>query len=503
MTVNPRTDISNAAIRANLCKENGLYFNRYFFKQRFSSKMIISAHHKVMQSALDRTMLPPSDPDFISRLIINVPPGYTKTELASIGYMARGLLINPMARFLHLSYSDKLVLLNSGTSREIVNHSDFQAMSPLKIKNDTDSKKIWHTKENGGITATASGGQVTGFRAGHMNPDKFSGALLIDDPVKPDDAYSETVREHVNNSYGETVSSRVAIESVPVILIMQRIHWNDLSGFLLRGGSGEKWHHLCLPVIIDNSEEYPDEYTHGLPIPHSLPDGWLWSFKHNDSHETALRAHRRKFAAQYQQRPIKRDEETALWTEKTISAARAKYIDPETAMRSVVSIDPATTNNETSDEHGIIVGTEYEGGKYSLDADYSRKGSPSEWAEAAMHAYEYHNAEAILIETNQGGDMCADTLRNAGFKGLIIRVHAKKGKTLRAEPVVALYELGMVRHNGGLGKTEDEMLDFDPVTQKSNGRSPNRVDAAVYVLLELSGGGSLFDLLNSAIDANG
>ncbi len=449
--------------------------------------MIVAPHHHVMQHALDRTMLSPQDPTFIPRLIVNVPPGYTKTELASIGYMARGLLVNPMARFLHLSYSDKLVLLNSGISREIVTHSSFQEMVRIKIKTDTNSKKIWHTSANGGITATASGGQVTGFRAGHMSDTEFTGALSIDDPVKPDDAYSEVVREGVNNAYGETIASRVAIESIPIILIMQRIHWSDLSGYLLRGGSGEMWHHLNLPVVINKSEPYPDEYTHGIPIEHDLPDGWLWPFKHNDTHEAALRSHRRKFFAQYMQTPIKRDEETALWTEKTIAAARAKVINQKTAIRTLVSVDPATTNTETSDEHGIIVGTEYEDKEYSLDADYTRRGSPKEWAQAAIFAYHEHDADGILVETNQGGDMVEDTLRNAGFEGLVIRVTAKKSKVLRAEPAVALYELGKVMHKGGMGKTEDEMLDFDPVTQLSGGRSPNRVDAGVYVLLELSG----------------
>ena len=120
--------------------------------------------------------------------------------------------------------------------------------------------KIWHTTNNGGVTATAAGGQVTGFRAGHMDATQFTGALIIDDPVKPDDAYSETTRKKVNESYNETVASRVAIESVPIIVIMQRIHWDDLSGYLLRGGSGESWHHLCLPVKINSDDEYPEEY---------------------------------------------------------------------------------------------------------------------------------------------------------------------------------------------------------------------------------------------------
>jgi len=88
--------------RREECEALGLYFGRYFFKKRFDTNLIIGPHHAAMQSALDRTMLPPSHPQFISRLIINVPPGYTKTELCSISYMARGLAVNKMARFLHL-----------------------------------------------------------------------------------------------------------------------------------------------------------------------------------------------------------------------------------------------------------------------------------------------------------------------------------------------------------------------------------------------------------------
>jgi phage terminase large subunit-like protein len=86
--------------------------------------------------------------------------------------------------------------------------------------------------------------------------------------------------------------------------------------------------------------------------------------------------------------------------------------------------------------------------------------------------------------------MCEDTLRNAGFTGRVIRVHATKGKTIRAEPIAALYELGYVQHKTGLSDAEEEMLDFDPLTGKSNGKSPNRVDWIVWALTELSGGGA-------------
>ena len=482
------------------CEEDGMYFNRFFFKQRYGGKMIVAPHHKVIQATLDRLLLPHDHPDFISRLIINVPPRYTKTELATIGLMARGLAINPRSRYIHLSTGDTLALKNSNDVRNTIKNSNFQNMWPTEIRNDVDSKKLWHTDQGGGMFASTVMGQVVGFGAGLME-DGFTGLLNIDDPIKPQDIYSETIRKGVNNTYSETIASRIAHQNVPIVIVMQRLHWDDLSGHLLCGGSGEKWHHLNLPVIIDNSDTYPAEYTHGIPIEHGLPDGWLWPFKHNQKHEVALRSHRRKFAAQYMQRPIKRDEETALWTESTITKARANtHANDLIAIRTVVSVDPATTNNEKSDEHGIIVGSAYPGNKFSLDADFSRKGSPLTWANATIAAVEAHDADAVVIETNQGGDMCESNLRNAGYTGRIIRVHATKGKTLRAEPVVSLYELGLVQHRGGMLKCEDEMLDFDPVTQKSNGKSPNRVDAAVYVLTELAGiTGDIGQLLDMAM----
>ncbi len=484
------------------CEEDGLYFNRYFFKQRFDSKMIINGHHEVMQAALDRTMLPPSHPDFIPRLIITVPPGYTKTEMASINYMARGISKNPKARFLHLSYSHKLALTNSATVRGVVKSAEYQSMWDVQTKDDVDSKEIWHTKQGGGVTASAAGGQVTGFRAGHMDADEFSGALLIDDPVNPKTATYDNQRKLVNDQYNETIASRVAIETVPIILIMQRVHWDDLAGYLLRGGSGEMWHHLNLPVIIDKSRPYPEEYTHGIPIDHGLPDGWLWPFKHNEEHRAALESHRRRCRAQYMQNPIKRDEETALWTEGTIDRARALHFG--TSSRTVVAVDPAVSNDATSDDHGIIVASEnHSKNRWTVDADYTRKGSPKDWADAAISAYERHGAACIVVEKNQGGDMCVDTLRNAGFKGKIELVHASKGKTTRAEPIAALYELGYVAHALGLKKAEDEMLDFDPLTGKSNGESPNRVDALVWAISFMSGADMSFEeLLKLAVGNN-
>ncbi|HCB0511185.1 TPA: DNA-packaging protein [Klebsiella pneumoniae] len=464
------------------CEEDGLYYARYFFKQRTGGKMIVAPHHKVIQKTLDRVI----DGE-IQRLIINVPPGYTKTELATINMMGRGLALNCRARFMHLSYSHNLALLNSSTARGMIKSQAYQSMWPMALRDDADSKAMWWTEHGGGVYASSAAGQVTGFRAGHMEPG-WQGALIIDDPVKPDDAYSEIVRDGVNNRFNETIKSRLAIETTPMIVIMQRIHYHDLSGYLLRGGSGEKWHHLNLPVIIDSSRSYEEIYpenTHAIPIDHGLPDGWLWPFKHNESHRVSLFSHRRTAEAQYMQNPKRFNAEGALWNEEMISAAHAMRITQELT-RTVVAIDPQATNSEESDESGIAVASVYGSGdewQYSLDADYSGKYSPNGWATKAIEAYEQHEADAIVIETNQGGDMAEDTLRNAGFGGRIIRVHASKGKYARAEPISALYAQGRVAHRGSLYEVENQFMEYVPSTAK---KSPDRLDAAVYALTELS-----------------
>lgn len=467
------------------CIKDGMYFSRYFFLKQTGGKMIVNRHHEIIQSALERTMLPPNHPDQIPRLIINVPPGYSKTSLAVINYIARGLAIDSRNRFLHLSYSGDLAFQNSASARRIIKSYEFQQMWPIKTRTDSNSVSIWWTTEGGGVRATSTGGQVTGFRAGHMDNDKFTGSLLIDDPIKPDDALSETKRNKINDGYNDIIASRLAIETVPIIVIMQRVGYYDLSGYLLRGGSGEMWYHLNLPVILDSSKSYPEENAYAIPLEHGIADGWLWPYKHNEIHEKALRSHRRKWFSQYMQAPKKIDKGATLWTEKLINNART-LIEMEPKRR-LVSIDPAISATDNSDEHGIIVGSSVTSKLYQVEADYTCKGSPNTWAQRAIMAYKKHSADAIVVEINQGGDMCADTLRNAGYEGSIVMVRASRGKVIRAEPVVALYELGYVKHRYGLSLLEDEMTDFDALTGKSNGLSPNRVDALVWLITELAG----------------
>lgn len=279
-----------------------LRFIQRFFEAKEGAPFIVSPHHRVMAGALDRVLS-----GEIKRLLINIPPGYTKTEMAVVHFIARGLAINPRAKFIHASFNGQLALENSSKVRDILRLPAYQDHWPRQIRDDTDAKGLWRTTEGGGLMAAAAGGPITGFRAGLIE-DGFSGALIIDDPLKPDDAYSDIERSKINNRWHSTFKSRLAIQSeTPVIVIMQRLHVDDFSGFLLRGGSGERWHHLLLPVIIDNGRAYPPEFTHGIRLEHGLPDGPLWPKKHDLAQIEVLRGEDYSFAGQYLQEPFLRD----------------------------------------------------------------------------------------------------------------------------------------------------------------------------------------------------
>jgi len=262
-----------------LCSESTLVTARLFFKIRDNARLIVAPHHQIIANTLDRV----SNGE-IKRLIINIPPGYTKTELAVIFFVIKSLIKNPGCKFIHASYSDKLALRNSSIIQNIVKEGMFQALCPMSVRTDNRGKSLWMTDKGTEFLATSSGGQITGFRAGHMvRKDIFTGAILIDDPVKPGDAMSKVQRESVNKNYNNTFMSRLAHEDVPVIVIMQRVHDDDLSGYLLRGGSGEEWNHLVIPAKMPEiREDYPKKYTHGTPIPFELPPGPIWPYKHNE-----------------------------------------------------------------------------------------------------------------------------------------------------------------------------------------------------------------------------
>ncbi|MFW5871254.1 MAG: DNA-packaging protein [Verrucomicrobiota bacterium] len=176
------------------------------------------------------------------------------------------------------------------------------------------------------------------------------------------------------------------------------------------------------------------------------------------------------------------DNPNALWRRDDIENNRvAKAPDLE---QIVVAIDVAATSKEESDETGIIVvglaGEEY----YTL-ADRSMRGTPHQWATAAVSAYHEFRADRIVYESNQGGEMIAHTIENVE-RGLPLKsVYASRGKHTRAEPIAAIYEQGRAHHVGFFPKLEDQMCEWEPGMD-----SPDRMDALVWAYTDLNDGWS-------------
>ena len=179
----------------------------------------------------------------------------------------------------------------------------------------------------------------------------------------------------------------------------------------------------------------------------------------------------------------------ALWNRETIDTARLRELEVDLE-RVIVAVDPATSSEEGADEHGIVVvglarDADGYGRGYVLE-DASCRGSPEDWARAAVRMYRKHQADKIVAEKNQGGEMVSSVIKAVDRSVPVKLVHASRGKVVRAEPISALYEQGRVHHVGRFDILEDQMCLFsiDNIRSASMG-SPDRVDALVWGLTEI------------------
>jgi phage terminase large subunit-like protein len=177
------------------------------------------------------------------------------------------------------------------------------------------------------------------------------------------------------------------------------------------------------------------------------------------------------------------DREDALWTRAVLEAATGGV--PGDLRRIVVAVDPPASAGRASAACGIVAaGLDGEGHGVVLADATVETARPTDWAAAAIRLYHRLDADCIVAEINQGGDMVTAVLKTVDAAVPVRAVRANRGKWLRAEPVAALYQQGRVRHAERFPALEDEMCDFGP-DGMSGGRSPDRVDALVWALTEL------------------
>lgn len=234
------------------------FFARYMFKERRGYRWMRNHHHQQICDALMRVYR-----GECTRLIINIPPRYSKTELAVVNFIAWSLGKAPDSEFIYTSYSARLAANYSYEARGMILHPAYGRVFPsVQLKGDSKAKDEWRTTAGGLVYAAGSGGTITGYGAGKVR-DGFGGAIIIDDPHKASEATSDVMRQNVIDWFQTTLESRKNSPSTtPIILIMQRLHEEDLAGWLLAGGNGETWEHLNLPAIqADGTALWPAKHN--------------------------------------------------------------------------------------------------------------------------------------------------------------------------------------------------------------------------------------------------
>ena len=171
----------------------------------------------------------------------------------------------------------------------------------------------------------------------------------------------------------------------------------------------------------------------------------------------------------------------ALWKRDQLDANRVQQA-PDCLRRIVVGVDPAVSSGENSAETGIVVaGVDKKGHGYVL-ADRTCRESPDGWARRVVRAYQEFNADRVVAEGNNGGDLVERVIRTVDESISYKKVHASRGKVTRAEPVAALYEQGKVHHVGTFPHLEDQQCTYTPQGYQG---SPDRVDALCWAITQL------------------
>lgn len=236
-------------------------------------------------------------------------------------------------------------------------------------------------------------------------------------------------------------------------------HWSYQEAIDLKIPGTPTTHTLDIGVIKlnpdDNKENLPAEYFVTLD---NLPERHKNRFKKGDFQD---------------------DIEGALWNGLLFEAAKAKQVGE--LKLNIVALDPAVTDPQTSetDEAGIIVAALDEFEDVLIRRDFSDKLSPSDWAQAAVNAYRVYNANCIVAESNQGGEMIRDMIKAIDSSIQVNLVRASTGKFARAEPVAELYKQGRIAHEEEFPELELECTQYIPGVGK---KSPNRLDALVWAV---------------------
>lgn len=446
-------------VAADMARADLYFFSRWMFQRRRGYQWQRARHHRVICDALMRVYR-----GECKRLIVNIPPRYSKTELAVVNFAAWAMGQQPDSEWIHVSYSATLAATNSAAIRGVLEHEAFADVFPgVRVAQDSRARDHWRTEAGGVMYSAGAGGTITGFGAG-KHRDGFGGAIIVDDAHKADEARSDTVRRGVIEWFQNTLESRRNAPQTPIIVIMQRLHEDDLAGWLLRGGNGEEWEHLCLSAWADEDA--------GLP---------LWPEKHSaeDLRRMEL-ASPYTFAGQYRQRP-------APPTGGIFRPGQIAIVDalPAGPVEWVRAWDLASLDGAGDWTAGAKLGR-YQDGRYVI-ADMVRVQEGPDARDRTMANTAARDGVHCRISIPQdpgqaGRTQVLDLTRK--LAGFAVRSSPEGGdKVTRAEPLASQVNVGnvMMLRSTWNNAVLDELRDFP------FGRHDDQVDALSRAFAELLG----------------
>ena len=425
-------------------------FAAYMFYARRKTDLVAAPFHRDLCRALERVVTGET-----TRLIINIPPRSGKTEIAVKMFIAWCMGHFPDAEFIHTSYTKTLATANTAEIREIMSHEAFAVLfGAPRFRGDTNAKDYFKTTQGGHVYAVGSEGAITGFGAGKMR-EMFGGAIVIDDPHNASEAHSDTMRKNVISWFNTTLESRKNSRDTPIILIMQRLHEDDLSGWLLSGGNGEEWEHLNIPAITETGESF-------------------WPDNSNFELETLRRLERSKsyvFAGQYMQSPapigggIFKDAWWQFYTSEPQFEWLGMYVD---------------TAQKTKQENDYSVfqlwGTTKTGQKYLLDQLRGKWEAPDllTQARAFWAKNKARKPRFMKVEDKVSGTGLIQTLRREGIP--VLGIQRGTDKITRAYDAAPIVESGQVFLPANSPFVSDFMAEASVFP---NGRHDDQVDPMI------------------------
>jgi predicted phage terminase large subunit-like protein len=411
----------------------------------------------------------------LKRLIINIPPGHMKSLLVNVMWQAWEWLSNPQKSFINTSHTSSLSIRDSVKMRALLSSDWYKSINPsFKFQQDQNAKSYYVNSSNGYRYSIGFGGKATGYRSDY---------IVIDDPISASGALSQNERNKCIEFFDYELSNRLNnMETGAIVLIMQRLHINDLTGHLLNRGG---WTHLCLPAVFDESLHdkidgddrldgellFPTRFSHEVLEQEKITKG-LWGF-----------------AGQYQQSPFPAD--GGLFKKEYFKNVLPLPCNLHDFNQVVQVWDMAFKGGANSDYVACVVGA-YHNGKFWLIDFIKEKLSFNASLEmvrqiANKYPQSKHN---IHIEDKANGTAIIDTIRTQLSGYSVKEIKAIDSKIARANSVEPILVSGNLYINQEIGANKINLLTNDMIQFRENGGNDDLVDAVVHWLRLMKNSGS-------------